>query len=146
MDVDRLQVVLLGAGSGAEVGAIRFQPSDGDTLPSSTPPPSPTPHGLRRSAPPNHPEYPANHSCVTISFAVTIDHPLGPAHFSVSLPRTPASTQLRHYGSSTELITEIANARNWDGVHFRCATDTGTTIGRALATYDHRHALQPDDD
>ena len=95
---------------------------------------------------PNHPEYPANHACVTTSFATTVDNLLGPAHFSVTIPGTPASTELRHYTSSSQLITEIANARIWDGVHFRFSTDAGTTIGRSVAHYDYQHALQPDDD
>jgi len=95
---------------------------------------------------PNHPEYPANHACVTTSFATTVDNLLGPAHFSVTIPGTPASTELRHYPSSSQLITEIANARIWDGVHFRFSTDAGTTIGRSVAHYDYQHALQPDDD
>ena len=62
------------------------------------------------------------------------------------MPGTPASTELRHFASSTQLITEIANARIWDGVHFRFSTDAGTTIGRSVAHYDYQHALQPDDD
>ena len=95
---------------------------------------------------PNHPEYPANHACVTTSFATTVDNLLGPAHFSVTIPGTPASTELRHYTSSSQLITEIANARIWDGVHFRFSTDAGTTIGRSVAHSDYQHALQPDDD
>ena len=95
---------------------------------------------------PNHPEYPGNHSCVSTSIAITVDNLLGPAHFSVTIPGTPASTELRHYTSSSQLITEIANARIWDGVHFRFSTDAGTTIGRSVAHYDYQHALQPDDD
>jgi hypothetical protein len=120
--------------------AIRAGDTDGN--PNTSPDPTWTP--LVRT--PNHPEYPANHSCVTTSFATTVDNLLGPAHFSVTIPGTPASTELRHYTSSTQLITEIANARIWDGVHFRFSTDAGTTIGRSVAHYDYQHALQPDND
>ena len=94
---------------------------------------------------PNHPEYPANHSCVSTSFAMTVENLLGAARFSLTVPGIPASSELRHYTSSTQLITEIADARVWDGVHFRFSTDAGTTIGRSVAHYDYRHALQPDD-
>ena len=45
-----------------------------------------------------------------------------------------------------QLITEIANARIWGGVHFRFSTDAGTTIGRSVAHYDYQHGLQPDHD
>ena len=120
--------------------AIRAGDTDGN--PDTTADPTWTP--LVRT--PNHPEYPANHACVTTSFATTVDNLLGPAHFSVTIPGTPASTELRHYTSSSQLITEIANARIWDGVHFRFSTDAGTTIGRSVAHYDYQHALQPDDD
>lgn len=95
---------------------------------------------------PNHPEYPANHACVTTSYATTIDHLLGPAHFSLTVTGTPASTEIRHYTSSAQLINEIANARIWGGVHFRFSTTAGTSIGLAVAHYDIRHALQPDND
>lgn len=94
---------------------------------------------------PNHPEYPANHSCVSTSFAMTVENLLGAARFSLTVPGIPASSELRHYTSSTQLITEIADARVWGGVHFRFSTDAGTTIGRSVAHYDYRHALQPDD-
>ena len=94
---------------------------------------------------PNHPEYPAHHACVTTSYATTIDHLLGPAHFSLTVTGTPASTEIRHYTSSTQLINEIANARIWGGVHFRFSTTAGTNIGLAVAHYDILHALQPDD-
>ena len=117
--------------------AIRAADTDGN--PDTAPDPNWTP--LVRT--PNHPEYPANHSCVTTSFAKTLDNLLGPQHFSVTISGTPASTELRHYDSSAELITEIANARIWDGVHFRFSTDAGTTIGRSVARYDFKHALQP---
>ena len=95
---------------------------------------------------PNHPEYPANHACVTTSYATTIDHLLGPAHFSLTVTGTPASTEIRHYTSSAQLINEIANARIWGGVHFRFSTTAGTRIGLAVAHYDILHALQPDDE
>ena len=103
------------------------------------------PHWTPLVPTPNHPEYPANHSCVTTSFAITVDNLLGPTHFSITVPNAPTNTEARHYASSTELITEIANARIWDGVHFRFSTDAGTVIGRAVAHYDYHHALQPDD-
>jgi hypothetical protein len=97
---------------------------------------------------PNHPEYPANHACVTTSYAKTIDYLLGRRHFTLTVSGVPASTETRSYTSSAQLITEIANARVWGGVHFRFSTTAGTAIGIAVARYDYRHALQPvrDDD
>ena len=95
---------------------------------------------------PNHPEYPGNHSCVSTSIAITVDNLLGPSHFALTVPGTPASTELRHFASSAQLITEIAYARIWDGVHFRFSTEAGTGIGRSVAHYDYQHALQPDAD
>jgi hypothetical protein len=91
---------------------------------------------------PNHPEYPANHACVTTSYAKTIDYLLGRRHFTLTVSGVPASTETRSYTSSAQLITEIANARVWGGVHFRFSTTAGTAIGIAVARYDYRHALQ----
>ena len=120
--------------------AIRAGDTDGN--PDTTADPTWTP--LVRT--PNHPEYPGNHSCVSTSIAITVDNLLGPAHFALTIPGTPASTELRHFTSSTQLITEIANARIWDGVHFRFSTEAGATIGRSVAHFDYQHALQPDGD
>ena len=120
--------------------AIRAADTDGN--PNTTADPTWTP--LVRT--PNHPEYPANHACVTTSFATTVDNLLGPANFAITVPATPASAPDRQYTSSTQLITEIANARIWGGVHFRFSTDAGTTIGRSVAHYDYQHGLQPDHD
>jgi PAP2 superfamily protein len=93
---------------------------------------------------PNHPEYPANHACVTTSYAKTIDYLLGRRHFTLTVSGVPASTETRSYTSSAQLITEIANARVWGGVHFRFSTTAGTAIGIAVARFDDEHALQPD--
>ena len=120
--------------------AIRAGDTDGN--PDTTADPTWTP--LVRT--PNHPENPGNHSCVSTSIAITVDNLLGPAHFALTIPGTPASTELRHFTSSTQLITEIANARICDGVHFRFSTEAGATIGRSVAHFDYQHALQPDGD
>jgi membrane-associated phospholipid phosphatase len=95
---------------------------------------------------PNHPEYPANHACVTTSYAKIIDYLLGRRHFTLTVSGVPASTQTRSYTSSAQLITEIANARVWGGVHFRFSTTAGAAVGIAVARFDYRHALQPDRD
>jgi len=92
---------------------------------------------------PTHPAYPANHACVTTSYAKTIDHLLGRRHFTLTVSGVPASTETRSYVSSAQLITEIANARVQGGVHFRFSTTAGTAIGIAVARYGYQHALQP---
>jgi hypothetical protein len=94
---------------------------------------------------PNHPEYPANHSCVTTGYAITLDHILGHRRFDVTVSGVPATAQTRHYTSPAQLITEIADARIWGGIHFRYSTDAGTRIGIRVADYDYEHALRPGD-
>jgi len=113
--------------------------ADTDANPGTAPDPAWTPLVTT----PNHPEYTANHSCVSTSFAKTIDHLLGPNRFDVTVTGAPASTEERHFTNSDQFIAEIANARVWGGVHFRFSTAAGTTIGKAVAGYDFRHALQP---
>jgi hypothetical protein len=120
--------------------AIRAGDSDGN--PATIADPTWTP--LVRT--PNHPEYPANHGCVTSSFATLIDHLLGPDNFSLTVNGFPASAELRHYTNSSQLKTEIANVRVWDGVHFRFSVNVGIGMGTAVANYDVRHGLQQDDD
>jgi hypothetical protein len=98
------------------------------------------PPGRRWSPRPNHPEYPANHSCVSTSFAKTIDHLLGPDRFDVKVTGAPASTEERHFTNSGQFIAE---ARGWGGVRFRFSTTAGTRIGKAVADNDFQHARQP---
>jgi hypothetical protein len=90
---------------------------------------------------PNHPEYPANHACVTTSFAKTAAALFG-NRFHLTISQAPASIATRTYTSARQLITEIANARIWAGVHFRFSTNAGTRIGIQVADYDIADALQ----
>jgi hypothetical protein len=93
---------------------------------------------------PNHPEYPANHACVTTSFTLTAADLFG-KHFDLTISEAPASTATRTFTSPRQLITEIANARIWGGVHFRYSTNAGTRIGVQVADYDITHAMQQTD-
>jgi hypothetical protein len=52
---------------------------------------------------------------------------------------------VRHYNRTSDLRSEIIDARTWGGLHYRFSTEAGVALGRDLARYDLRHAFQPVD-
>ncbi len=81
---------------------------------------------------PNFPEYPSAHSCSTTAIA-TVVAALAPRH-RVDLTITSIVTGTTHHFSSVrELTDEVANAHVWGGLHWRFATEDGTTLGRSAA-------------
>ena len=93
---------------------------------------------------PNHPEYPANHACVTTSYTTTIDYLLGRRHFTLTVSGVPASTSeprrfmrapvdssestTRPFRFSLARISSSAVA----GCSCRCASSAPTTDSASL--------------
>jgi hypothetical protein len=53
---------------------------------------------------------------------------------------------VHHFARSTDLRSEIINARLWAGLHYRFSTAAGVTLGRQVAQYDLRHAFNEIED
>jgi hypothetical protein len=94
---------------------------------------------------PNHPEYPANHTCESSSFATTVSRLVGPGGLDVTVSGVPGSTATRRFTSAAALVAESGNARVWGGVHFRFATEAGARIGRSVAEFEVRRLMRPID-
>ncbi len=85
---------------------------------------------------PNHPEYPAAHTC--LSYAI---YDAMHAFFGGDTPITiatigsagPVSTPLRTYYKFNDIEKEIAAARIYDGMHFRHSDMNGAQLGRKVA-------------
>ena len=92
---------------------------------------------------PNHPEYPANHTCESSSFATAVSRVVGPRGFDVTISGAPGSTATRRFTSAAALVAESGDARVWGGVHFRFSTEAGARIGRSVAEFDVRRVMRP---
>jgi hypothetical protein len=96
---------------------------------------------------PNHPEYPAAHGSLTSAEAEVFADFLGTDNINVDIhgfdPAGPPNNlnAVRHFATTTDLRTEIVNARVWGGVHYRFSGEAGVTLGREVADYDLSHAF-----
>ena len=91
---------------------------------------------------PNHPEYPAAHSCVTTSSAEVVRHFFGTPNVTFDIDSTVTGTT-RHYTSTDDWIEEIKVARIAGGMHFRTSTVDGTALGKSVAEWVVTHHFQP---
>jgi hypothetical protein len=92
-------------------------------------------------ATPAHPEYPSGHSCVSGAAAAVLANEFG--------PRTPISIEsdtmigvTREFHSFKRALEDVKNARIFAGIHFRSATEAGTTLGAGVANYVLEHLFQ----
>lgn len=93
---------------------------------------------------PMHPEYPCAHCVLSGSLAAVLQAEIGngpvPRLSSTSLT-APGIT--RSWASTAEFVQEVANARIYDGVHYRNSTEVGTVIGRKVGELVAAKALRP---
>jgi hypothetical protein len=92
---------------------------------------------------PNHPDYPSGHSCVSSAAAAVLASTFGEnTSLSVSSDAPEMAGVVRSYGSFSEILEEIKNARVYAGIHFRSACEDGTKLGARVADYVQANALQ----
>jgi hypothetical protein len=101
---------------------------------------------------PNHPEYPAAHGSLTSAMAEVLGAFLDSDKLNVDIHGFDAAgaagnlDAVHHFARSTDLRSEIINARLWAGLHYRFSTAAGVTLGRQVAQYDLRHAFNEIED
>ena len=116
--------------------AIRFADTDGNsatTLDAAWTPVVPTP---------NHPEYPAAHTCSNGAALAALKAHFGTSRVSFSFGSTVTGT-VRQYSTLDDMLNEIAIARIHGGMHFRNSTVQGGTLGRNVAEYVAKNFFQP---
>ncbi len=90
---------------------------------------------------PMHPEYPCAHCILAATVGTLLQAEIGDG----PAPALATSSYMvegskRSWKSTEEFIQEVANARIYDGVHYRNSTEVGTAMGRkigALAVQKH---------
>jgi len=84
---------------------------------------------------PNHPEYPAAHSCASAAVAETLAAFHGTRTVRFEFNSTVAGTVPHLYERVDDLVEENANARVWGGMHFRNSTTEGAKLGASVARW-----------
>jgi hypothetical protein len=82
---------------------------------------------------PMHPEYPCAHCTVAGAVGTVVQAEIGTG----SLPALTTTSYLikgpaRKWAKIDEFMQEVANARIYDGVHFRNSTEVGTAMGKQV--------------
>lgn len=87
---------------------------------------------------PNHPEYPAAHSCGFAAVGETLRHYYGSTRVEFTMD-SRATGNTRTYHGTNALSEESSQARVDGGMHFRSATLAGVKLGTAVADWVARH-------
>jgi hypothetical protein len=85
-------------------------------------------------ATPAHPEYPSGHSCVSGAAAAVLEAEFG-AHVPISIESDTMIGVARQFHGFSDALEDVKNARIFAGIHFRTATEAGTTLGADTANY-----------
>jgi hypothetical protein len=94
---------------------------------------------------PNHPDYPAGHSCVAGASMEVLRQFYGTKKIGFSFDTATTGLPARYYASTDDMIREIGDARVFAGIHFRHATEDGALLGRRTAKWIMRNYFQPTD-
>ena len=92
---------------------------------------------------PPHPEYISGHSTNSSAMAFTLGLLFGdePGITIVALSPTNAGF-VRQWGSFSEGVDEVIEARIYSGIHYRSADEVGARAGRQVARFVYTHALK----
>jgi hypothetical protein len=93
---------------------------------------------------PGHPEYPANHGCVTQAVMDALTAFFGTDAIPYSV--TSAVTQTTHsFNSFEDVVTEVDDARIYGGMHYPHSVKQGNRLGRLVTEYVLRRHFKPSD-
>ena len=92
---------------------------------------------------PQHPDYLSGHSTNSSAMATVLKLMFGDE------PGTPivATSSMnpgfeRHWGTLSEGVNEVIEARIYAGIHYRTADEDGAAVGRRIARFVANHALR----
>jgi hypothetical protein len=82
---------------------------------------------------PMHPEYPCAHCIVSASLGAVLAAEIGAGPTPRLSSASPtAGGAVRTWASVDEFTTEVAQARIYDGVHYRTSTEVGSAMGKKI--------------
>jgi hypothetical protein len=93
---------------------------------------------------PMHPEYPCAHCTVAGAVGTVLEAELGSGTAPVLTTTSPAvKGAARRWTRIDDFVDEVANARIYDGVHYRNSTEVGTAMGRQVGALAVAKFLRP---
>jgi hypothetical protein len=97
---------------------------------------------------PNHPEYPAAHTCLTGAEAEVYAAVLGTHHIGVTIHGSADGTTnnwaaTQTFESADDLERQVADARVWAGLHYRGSTTAGLELAEDVARWALRRFFRP---
>lgn len=81
---------------------------------------------------PNHPEYPAAHSCSAGATGEVLRQVFGTKHVEFDADSTVTGT-VRQYENTDDFVRDMGLARIYGGMHYRASTEHGAHLGKEVA-------------
>jgi hypothetical protein len=94
---------------------------------------------------PGHPEYPANHGCVTQAIMDALTAFFDTDEISFSVTSTVTGTT-HSFDSFEDVVKEVDHARIYGGMHFHHSVKEGNRLGRMVTEYALEHHFRHKDD
>jgi len=92
---------------------------------------------------PMHPEYPCAHCILSATVATVLYAEVGPGSMPTLRTTSPTAPGMeRSWTTIEEFMQEVANARIYDGVHYRNSTEVGTAMGKQVGAWAAGKYLQ----
>ena len=93
---------------------------------------------------PMHPEYPCAHCIVSATVATVLHAEVGGGTMPTLRATSPTAPGMEHSWTTIEdFMREVANARIYDGVHYRTSTEVGTAMGQKIGELAAAKSLRP---
>jgi VCPO second helical-bundle domain len=93
---------------------------------------------------PMHPEYPCAHCTVAAAVGAVLQAEIGTGPTpTLSTTSLTASGMVRSWTKIGDFVQEVANARIYDGVHYRNSTEVGTAMGKQIGELAAAKHLRP---
>lgn len=92
---------------------------------------------------PMHPEYPCAHCIFQGSAASVLRVLFGDSVPKFTMTSTTAPGVTRSFDRLSDYVTEVINARIYDGVHYRASGEVGAAMGQKIGEYTVQNYFKP---
>jgi hypothetical protein len=93
---------------------------------------------------PMHPEYPCAHCIVSATVGTVLQAEIGAGPMpTLTTTSVTAKGAARSWTKIEDFMQEVANARIYDGVHYRTSTEVGTAMGKQIGEVSEAKYLRP---
>jgi hypothetical protein len=93
---------------------------------------------------PMHPEYPCAHCILSAAVATVLQAEAGGGTLPTLRATSPTAPGIERSWTTIEaFMQEVANARIYDGVHYRTSTEVGTAMGQKIGELAAAKSLRP---